>query len=261
MSGDQLPSPRANRLRDRSRSAVALGAWCAIPSASTAEFAAAAGPDYICIDCQHGLVDYSALVPMLQVLSRFSTTAVVRVGGHDPAMIGKVLDAGAEAVIVPMVEDSADAARIAAACRYPPLGTRSYGPTRASLLFGATVTSLSDHVLCLAMIETERGLLNAEEIVATPGIDGIYVGPSDLAISLGETPAPNLIPGKHADAVQHILDVCLAHGAIPGIHAYEGVVARGYIEMGFRMVTCAGDSRLVRDGVARELRAARAEPS
>jgi 4-hydroxy-2-oxoheptanedioate aldolase len=215
-----------------------------------------ADPEYICIDCQHGLVDYTSLVPMLQAMARFDVTAVVRVASQDPAGIGKALDAGAEAVIVPMVDSAETAARVAAACRFPPRGTRSYGPTRAAVMFGGETAVLNDHVLCLVMIETEEGVNNADEIAATAGVDGVYIGPADLAISLGETPG-GLIPGRHASAVAHILDRCRAHGIIPGIHAYDGATARQYSAMGFRMVTCAGDLRLLREGLARELGVAR----
>ncbi|TQC45203.1 2,4-dihydroxyhept-2-ene-1,7-dioic acid aldolase [Rhodococcus sp. WS4] len=251
---------RQNRLRERARAGVAYGMWCSIPAPVIAEFSGMADPDYVCIDCQHGFVDYSGLVPMLQAMARFDVTAVVRVSSQDPADIGRVLDAGAEAVIVPMVETSEEAAAVAAACRFPPRGTRSYGTTRATAMLGSDIDVLNAHVVCLVMIETEKGLGNIDAILTTPGVDGVYVGPTDLAISLGERPS-DAGRGRHTQAIEHILDRCRVHRTIAGIHGYDRAAARRYSEMGFQMVTCAGDLPLLRSGLAGELAAVRAPRS
>jgi 4-hydroxy-2-oxoheptanedioate aldolase len=245
------------KLRDATSSGTAFGVWCTAPTGVITEQLALIGPDYVCIDCQHGLVDYADMVSMLQGLARTEVTPVVRVLGHDVGIIGKTLDAGAEAVIVPMVEDRDQAARVAAACRYPPVGVRSYGPVRAATTLGtADPAELGERVLCFVMIETARGIANADEICATPGVDGVYIGPVDLAISLGERPG-GLVPGAHTGAVEHVLDRCRAHGIIPAIHSYDGATAARYAEMGFRMVTVGVDLRLLRQAAEAELRAAR----
>ncbi|HEY2812716.1 MAG TPA: aldolase/citrate lyase family protein [Acidimicrobiales bacterium] len=247
-----------NRLRAVASTGTAFGTWCTLPCAPITEQLALTGPDYLTIDCQHGLIDYPDMVAMLQAMARTGVTALVRVPGHDVGTIGKALDAGAEGVIVPMVNDGVQAAHVASACRYAPTGVRSYGPVRADATVGSTDTSVLDaHVLCLVMIETERGVEHADEICATPGVDGVYIGPADLAISLGERPG-GLIPGRHTEAVEHVLDRCRAHAIIPGIHAYDGATARRYAEMGFRMVTTGVDLRLLRATVADQLRDARA---
>jgi 4-hydroxy-2-oxoheptanedioate aldolase len=236
---------------------TAFGAWCTISSGAVAEQLALTDPDYVCIDCQHGLIDYVGMLGMLQAMARTNVTTVVRVVSHDHAAIGKVLDAGADAVIVPMVNDRAEAEYVASACRYAPRGIRSYGPSRANATVGAVETDVLDaHVVCLVMIETEQGVANADEICSTPGVDGVYIGPVDLAISLGERPG-GLIPGRHAEAVEHVLDRCNAHNIIPAIHSYDGMTARSYAEMGFRMVTVGIDLRLLRAAVVNELRDAR----
>ena len=111
-------------------------------------------------------------------------------------------------------------------------------------------------MLCLVMIETEQGVANADEICSTPGVDGVYIGPADLAISLGERPG-GLVPGRHTEAVEHVLDRCNAHGIIPAIHSYDGATANRYAAMGFRMVTVGIDLRLLHAAVVNELRAAR----
>jgi 4-hydroxy-2-oxoheptanedioate aldolase len=246
-----------NRLRDAAISGTAFGVWCTIANGAVVEQIALNDPDYVCIDCQHGLIDYVGMLAMLQAMARTDVTSVVRVVSHDHATIGKVLDAGADAVIVPMVNDRGQAEYVASACRYAPRGIRSYGPARSNATLGSVDTEVLDaHVLCLVMIETEQGVANADEICSTPGIDGVYIGPSDLAISLGERPG-GLIPGRHTEAVEHVLDRCNAHGIIPAIHSYDGLTARSYADMGFRMVTVGIDLRLLRAAVANELRDAR----
>lgn len=243
-----------NRLRTAATDGTAFGVWCTIPSGAVTEQLALTDPDYVCIDCQHGLIDYADMLAMLQAMARIDVTSVVRVVSHDHAVIGKVLDAGADAVIVPMVNDRAQAEHVASACRYAPTGVRSYGPVRATATVGSAETDVLDaHVLCLVMIETERGVANADEICSTPGIDGVYIGPADLAISLGERPG-GLIPGRHTEAVEHVLDRCNARGIIPAIHSYDGATARQYAAMGFRMVTVGVDLRLLRAAVVSELR-------
>jgi 4-hydroxy-2-oxoheptanedioate aldolase len=246
-----------NRLRDAVANGTAFGAWCTIPSGVVTEQLALTDLDYVCIDCQHGLIDYTGMLGMLQAMARTNVTSVVRVVSHDHATIGKVLDAGAGAVIVPMVNDRAQAEYVASACRYAPRGIRSYGPARATATVGSADTEVLDaHVMCLVMIETEQGVANADEICSTPGIDGVYIGPSDLAISLGERPG-GLIPGRHTEAVRHVLDRCNAHRIVPAIHSYDGTTARRYSDMGFRMVTVGVDLRLLRAAVTNELRDAR----
>src|SRR3954451_11718692 len=126
--GQKRADVTANRLRDVASRETAFGAWCTIPSGAVAEQLALTDPDYVCIDCQHGLIDYADMVAMLHGMARTGVTSVVRVVGHDHAAIGKVLDAGADAVIVPMVNDGAEAEYVASACRYAPAGVRSYGP-------------------------------------------------------------------------------------------------------------------------------------
>ncbi len=247
-----------NRVRRVASDATAFGVWCTVPSGVIAEQLALLDPDYVCIDCQHGLIDHAAMVQMLQAMARTGVATVVRVPGHDASVIGKALDAGADAIVVPMVNTRDEAAHVASACRYAPAGIRSYGPVRATATIGSADTATLDaHVMCFVMIETEEGVANADEICSTPGVDGVYIGPADLAISLGETPG-GLIPGRHTEAVEHVLDRCGAHGIVPAIHSYDGGNAARYAAMGFRMVTVGVDLRLLRAAVAHELETAQA---
>jgi len=246
-----------NRLRDRWTAGIsAIGGWCMTPSPFVAELFATDGFDYLGVDCQHGLVGYDAMVPMLQAVARTDATPVVRVPYNEAAWIGKALDAGAEAVIVPMVNSRADAERAVAACRYFPDGARSYGPIRSGLFLGGDPATANREVACLVMIETEQAVEAAEEICTTPGVDGIYLGPADLAITLGLPPSFELRPGAHEDAVLHVLKVCQANGIAAGIHSASGRQAKEYVDRGFSMVTVGTDTLLLRAAVQRNLQAA-----
>jgi 4-hydroxy-2-oxoheptanedioate aldolase len=161
-----------------------IGLWASIPSTLTAEATAAAGADYIVVDQQHGAVEPGALLAMLQAIAAGGAPSMVRVAANDPFVIGHALDVGAHGVIVPMVDDGAAAARAVAACRYAPEGVRSFGALRGG--------GEGARPLCLVMIETRAGLEAVDEIAATPGLDGIYIGPSDLSLSLGLQPTLRL---------------------------------------------------------------------
>ena len=182
-----------------------FGLWMTVPGSFGAEILAGTGVDYVCVDQQHGIIDYDSMVPMLQAIRAGGAAPITRVLSKDPFLIMKALDAGAWGVIVPMIDDAEAAADAVAACRYPPRGIRSWGPTRASLALGSRdPEDLAGEVLCLVMIETRKGLENVEEISATPGLDGIYIGPSDLALSLGLSPTLDVTEDAHIQAVNRI---------------------------------------------------------
>jgi 4-hydroxy-2-oxoheptanedioate aldolase len=174
----------------------------------------------------------------------------------------KALDAGAWGVIVPLVNNAEDAARAVSACRYPPQGMRSYGPVRAAGVIGSRdPEKLGGEVLCLVMVETREGLERVDEIAATPGLDGIYIGPSDLALSLGLPPTLDVREDKHAEAIEQIRGACHRNGIAAGIHSPDGKWARRHSEAGFEMVTVATDAALLKGAALRELAEARGERS
>jgi 4-hydroxy-2-oxoheptanedioate aldolase len=171
-------------------------------------------------------------------------------------------DAGALGVMVPMVDDRAQAARAVEACRFPPEGRRSYGPIRAAAVIGSgDPADIAAEVLCIAQIETAGGLENVEEIAATPGLDALYVGPADLALALGIPLAGAGDDPRHVDAVERILRACQASGIGAGMHTRSGQLARRYAEMGFSMLNLGIDYDLLTGAVRRELDAARAAQS
>ena len=236
----------------------AIGVWASIPSSFSAEVVARAGPDYVCIDQQHSLVGEDVLPEMLRAIAAAGPAPLVRVGANEPRLIGRALDLGAVGVIVPLIEDERAAAAAVAACRYPPHGTRSYGPIRAAEVFGSFEPDvLGGEVVCFAMVETRRGLDNLDAIAATPGLDGIYIGPADLAIALGLPPRSVAPREAHSQAIRSILEACRRHGLVAGMHCASGAEASARAGEGFGLITATMDWALLRSGATRELELAR----
>jgi len=223
-----------------------VNGWCAIPSAFAAETMAHQGWDTLTIDLQHGLVDYQAAVGMLQAISTTATVPMVRVPWLEPGIVMKALDAGAYGVICPMVNSAEDARRLVAYGKYPPLGQRSVGPIRG-LLYGGPdyVDRANEETLLFAMIETAEGLAELEAIAATPGLAGLYVGPSDLAISLGHRPAIDALAPAVQEAAYRVRDAARRHGIVAGMHCGGPDLARRMIDEGFGLVTVSSDARMI----------------
>ena len=235
-----------------------VGGWCVIPSPFAAELMGRAGYDWVCIDTQHGVIGYDQMLPMLQALSATGTPAFVRVPWNLPADIMKALDAGAQGVIVPMVNSKEEAQRAAGACRYPPQGFRSWGPTRAALqVSGFEPERANQAVVCMVMIETVEGMAALDDILAVPGVDGVYVGPNDLAVTHGMKPDATASTPEHRRLIETILQATLRHGLIAGIHCAGTDTATRWREAGFRMLNVDNDSVFLRGGAARVLEAMR----
>jgi 4-hydroxy-2-oxoheptanedioate aldolase len=235
-----------------------VGGWLSIGNAYTAEVMANLGFDWLCVDLQHGVIDYADLATMLPAISTTSTTPLVRVPWNEPYEIMKALDAGAYGVIVPMVNNRDEALRAASACRYPPRGLRSFGPIRAALYGGrGYAAQANDEIACVVMIETAEALENLEAIVTTPGVDGVYIGPSDLALALGMPPIGDNDNPVHAAAVERIRAACAdAHVAV-GIHTGSLEYTRKYLDAGFHFVTLGTDSGFMSRAAGADLRAVR----
>ncbi|MFD0743178.1 HpcH/HpaI aldolase/citrate lyase family protein [Phytohabitans flavus] len=164
------------------------GVWCTMPGSVPAEFIARQGVDYVCVDYQHGLIEHSTGVPMMQAIEAGGSVPIARVNWNEPNRIMQVADAGARGVVVPMVNNAAEAERAARALRFPPHGDRSYGPVRAREVLGTTDPEALADQACILMIETADGIKNVREIAATPGVHALYIGPSDLALAMGLLP-------------------------------------------------------------------------
>lgn len=238
----------ANKLKQRWKAGkAAVNGWLAIPSGFTAEVMAQAGWDSVTVDMQHGVQDYISMVACFQSMQSHPVTPMVRVPWNEPGIIGKALDGGAYGIICPMVNTKAEAEALVAACRYPPKGKRSNGPIRAAMygVASAYQKTANDEILCIPMIETQEALDNLETILDVPGIDGIYVGPSDLGFSLGLEPKLDREEPEVLKIYERLVKETTKRGIFPGIHCGSAAYAARAIGMGFRLVTIMNDSGLM----------------
>ena len=254
---------RPNRLRQLwAEDKAAVNGWLAIPNSFSAEVMAHQGWDSLTIDLQHGVIDYSALVPMLQAISTTATVPVVRVPWLEPGILMKVLDAGAYGVICPMINTREDAQKLVHYTHYAPQGTRSFGPVRASIYGGADYPQHANKtIVAFAMIETAQALDNLDSILSVEGLDAIYVGPSDLSLSLGCKPVFDDVDPKAQQALEHICARAKAHGVVAGVHNGRPDVAQGRVGMGYRFVTLGSDARILASGSQELLAPMRAQAS
>jgi 4-hydroxy-2-oxoheptanedioate aldolase len=228
-----------------------FGGWVVGPTIIGPEEFARAGYDYVGIDIQHGYLDDAGAALLLHRLEHIPIATAVRLPTADPPPIGRVLDAGADAVIIAMVESPEQAAAAVAATRYAPAGVRSFGPLCSSL--GVDPTAHEARTSVFAMIETAPGLSALDEICAVPGLAGVYVGPADLAISLGYGPTEGLTTPAVLDAIARIQAAASDAGLVPAIHANAGKPGKAMVELGFRMITLASESQALRRGAAEHL--------
>ncbi len=217
-----------------------FGAWCTIPSSWTAEVAARSGHDWVCIDTQHGLIGYDVMLPMLQAISAGGVPSFVRVPWNEPGSIMKALDAGAGGVVVPMVNSVGEAQAAVDACRYPPDGMRSMGPVRAR-----EVDSDWRRPICVVMIETVQAVDRADAILSVPGVDAVFVGPNDLAVSAGLDSSYEGSHPEHRRLIEAIVRAALSNGVAAGIMCGSPEVAAQWHKLGFVMLGLQSDTRLL----------------
>ena len=253
---------RENRLRTLwAQDQAAVNGWLAVPNAFSAEVMAHQGWDTLTIDLQHGVIDYAAMVGMLQAISTTPTVPIVRVPWLEPGIVMKALDAGAYGVIAPMINTREDAQKLVAWTHYAPQGTRSFGPVRALLYGGADYPAQANRtIVAFAMIETAQALDNLDAILSVEGLDAVYIGPSDLSLALGCKPVFDDVEPRVAEAIEHIVRRAQAHGVKAGIHNGRPDVALARIAHGFRFVTVSSDARMLAAG-SQELLGAMRRPA
>ena len=259
MSGDGInrkePTMHPRMQGPVHKGSVAYGGWLTSTSYMLLEAYSRLDYDYVGLDCQHGLLDETDAARMLRRMADWPQAALVRVAANDSAAIGRVLDAGADGIIVPMVDTPEQAAAAVAATRYYPAGFRSFGPGRADM--GFALKPIEERASCLVMIETKQGLDNVEAICATPGLTGVYVGPHDLGIGLG-VPVADIPTSPIVDAaIARIAAVATSTGIVPGIAAYAQSAAHRRAQ-GYRLITLGADVLAFLKGASDELNAARA---
>ncbi len=238
---------RKNKLREIwATGKTTINAWLGLPCTMSAEVVAHAGFESVTIDMQHGCVPFESVVPMFQAICTTDAVPMIRVPWNEPGIIMRVLDAGAYGVICPMINTVEEARALVSACRYPPMGARSSGPFRASVYAGADyVRHANDEILVFAMIETETAIANLPEILKVEGLDGVYVGPGDLSLSMGEQPSLSPTAQKVIDGIKKIADQTNEAGLIPGVHCDSPETILTRYEQGFRYATLLNDTRLL----------------
>ena len=244
---------RRNKIREIwAAGETAVNGWLAIPSPYSAEVMGHQGFDAVTIDTQHGMMGFDNAVAMFQAISATPAMPFARVLQNDPGLIMQLLDAGAYGIICPMISTPDDARRFVDACRYPPHGIRSFGPARGMLYGGADYfANANDEIITMAMIETREGLDNLEEIVATEGLDGIYIGPNDLCLALGVQPNAESTEQIAQDAIARIVACCHSSGEAAAMRTAQG----------FNFVTPSNDANLLSKAARTEVAAARGKPA
>jgi len=248
---------RSNLVKEKwGRGEIAYGAWLTVPSAYSAEVIAHAGFDWACVDMQHGHIDYQVAVTMLLALGTTDTMPFVRVPWNEPGIIGKVLDAGAMGVIIPMTNTLEQTRAAVSACLYPPLGTRSYGPGRVTLYAGADYFEhANEQVAVIPMIETKEALASIDEILSVPRVHAVYFGPADMSVSLGMPPRIEN-DGPWEEARLRIARACHSHGVIAGVHANAGLAAK-HAAAGYRMIMITSEVGVMAAAAARDIASVR----
>ncbi len=233
--------------------------WLASPSSVAAEVMARQDWDSVTIDTQHGLIGYTDAVPMLQAVGQTETMPLARAPWNEPVMVQKLLDAGAMGIICPMINSREECGRFLGACRYAPVGYRSVGPIRAAMYAGADyVAKANDSVIAFAMIETKEAMANLDEILSTPGLDAIFVGPSDLSVSMGTAPGFDPEFPEVMAAIKKVAERCQHHGVVAGIHTGSVEYALRMQKLGYRFITLLSELRMIQWAAGNAIKAFRA---
>ena len=234
---------------------TAFAAWLTLESPAAAAAVASAGFDAVVVDLQHGHATLADLPGLSATLQGPPAVPFVRSAWNHPADLMRSLDLGFRGVICPMVGSRAEAEALVAACRYPPVGTRSYGPIHGAFGRGRDHMRAAEvATLLFAMIETAEGFANLHEIAATPGLDGLFVGPADLSLGMGLDTFADLTDPALLDALDSVIAASVGHDLVPGIHAPSPPDAATMARRGFRFVSCAVDEDLLRDAAGAALR-------
>jgi 4-hydroxy-2-oxoheptanedioate aldolase len=253
---------RLRALTEPATAPMVMG-WCTLGSAFAAETVGRSGADVVCLDVEHGLTGWDGALVSVLTLSAARIPLLVRVGSHEPGEMMKALDAGADGVIVPHVEQASEAAAAVDACRYPPRGRRSWGPTRTSLLSSADIDEVNDRVVMIPMLESAAAVGEAAAIAAVDGVAALLVGSNDLALDL-TTPGRSRATARGSAELRDLLAAVAVAATNAGVPAAAPAgtadEAAFLLDAGFRLVVLPSDAALLRDAVGREAARLRGHP-
>jgi 4-hydroxy-2-oxoheptanedioate aldolase len=224
--------------------------WTHIPAAYATELIAHQGWDSITVDTQHGAIGYEEMREMLTAIATTDTVPLVRVSWNEPGEIMRAADAGAMGIICPTINTVEECERFVGACRYAPMGYRSVGPNRARFLGDDYLAKANETILTIAQIETAAGLANVEKIAAVRGLDMLYIGPSDLGLSLGRSPRMDQTDAVVMGAIDKILATAKGQGLKTGIYCVGTDYSKAMFAKGFDLVTVLSDTALITAGTA-----------
>ena len=247
------------KVRLANRGEPFLFSWMTMPSSHLAGQLARLPIEGVCLDLQHGMIGFSDAVDMIAAISNAGRPAIVRVLWNEPGLIGQSLDAGAAAVIVPMVNSKAQAEAVVKAAKYPPLGGRSWGGYTAFQTYGMSpadyLKQANTITQVFAMIETQAALDAVEEIAAVPGLDGLFVGPSDLSIALSKGAGIDKTAKYTLDAMKLIAAAAQKNNLVAGAFAGSADVIKTYAAMGYTFMAGAVDVDLLQAGAENLMKA------
>jgi 4-hydroxy-2-oxoheptanedioate aldolase len=250
---------RALLKSNRSKNKTVLNAWCAMPGTMSTEVMAFQDWDVLTVDLQHGILDYQIAVEMIRVIQGRGKPVVGRVPWIDPIATMKLLDAGVSGLICPMISTPELAAKFVSFCRYPPLGIRSFGPTRAGLADPDYQAKANDRVVCAVQIEEAAAMKALDEIAAVPGVDMLYVGPADLALTHGLKPQFDPESPEMISMFEKVIAACERHDLTPAIHCLTPAYSARMHALGFRFITLASDLRILARATKELIDAARGD--
>ena len=251
---------RGNHVRRRlAAGEPSIGTWLSLPSPEAAEFVSKIGFDWLVVDAEHSPVDILTLARMFAAMANSDTAPMVRIPWNSPENFKRVLDAGAWGIVVPMVNSRAEAEQAVEAMRYYPQGSRSVGGGRHGLSFSSGGTdyyrNANDELLLVLQIEHIKGVENADEILSVPGVDACFIGPNDLAASMGlglgvplESEESTLV-----EAIQHIRSAAIRNGVAPGVHCSHAAAVNQRIAEGFQFCAMASEMRYLVAGLTSDL--------
>ncbi len=247
---------RGNHVRRRLAAGEAsIGTWLSLPSPEAAEYVSQLGFDWLVADAEHNPIDIRTLAQMFASMGHSGTAPMVRIPWNTPENFKRVLDAGAWGVVVPMVNSREEAERAVEATRYHPVGDRSVGGGRHAISWDTAAIDYyrhaNDEVLLVLQIEHIRGVEAAEEILSVPGVDACFIGPNDLAASMGmglgvplESDNPRL-----SEAILHIRDTAIRNNVAPGVHCSDAAGVNQRLAEGFRFCAMASELRYLLGGL------------
>jgi len=250
----------ANHVRRRlAAGEPSVGTWLSLPSPASAEYVSRLGFDWLVVDAEHSPVEIGTLAQMFMAMAASPIAPMVRVPWNRPERFKQVLDGGAWGVVVPMVNSRNEAERAVQATRYHPMGQRSVGGGRHALSFDTTAADYyrhaNDEVLLVLQIEHVEGVEHADDILSVPGVDACFIGPNDLAASMGlglgvslESDHPRMV-----EAITHVQQICRRHGVAPGIHCSDAAAVNQRIDEGFQFCAMASELRYMLHGLSQDL--------